>query len=101
MVEKVKLTHECNINIPGLPFTLTGHIVPTLAVASLIGIMPLCKAGCKVIFDNKKCEVVYKEKVILRGFKDVSTDLWMLPIPTKGMGTTPGHIAKGTNYILP
>ncbi len=67
---KVKSTHECHINIPGLPCTLTGHIVPTLVVASLIGIRPLCKAGCKVIFDNKKCEVVYKEKVILRGFKD-------------------------------
>jgi hypothetical protein len=25
----------------------------------------------------------------------------MLPIPTKGMQTTPGHVAKGTNYILP
>ncbi len=35
---KVKSTHECNINIPGLPCTLTGHIVTTLAVASLIGI---------------------------------------------------------------
>jgi hypothetical protein len=98
---KVKSTHERDINIPGLPCTLTGHIVPTLAVASLIGIRPLCKAGCKVIFDDKKCEVVYKEKVILRGFKDTSTDLWMLPIPTKGMRITPGHVAKGTNYILP
>jgi hypothetical protein len=95
------LIQECDINIPGLPCTLTGHIVPTLAVASLIGIRPLCKAGCKVIFDDKKPEVVYKEKVILRGFKDASTDLWMVPIPTKGMQTTPGHVAKGTNYILP
>jgi hypothetical protein len=75
--------------------------VPTLAVASLICIRPLCKAGCKVIFDDKKCEVVYEEKVILRGFKDASTDLWMLPIPTKGMRTTPGHVPKGTNYTLP
>jgi hypothetical protein len=95
------LTHECDINIPGLPCTLTGHIVPTLAVASLVGIRPLCKAGCKVIFDDKKCEVVYKEKVILRGFKDGSTDLWILPIPTKGMQTTPGHVTKGAKYILP
>ena len=39
---KVKSTHECDINIPGLPFMLTGHIVPMLAVASLIGIRPLC-----------------------------------------------------------
>ncbi len=94
---KVKSAHECDINIPGLPCTLTGHIVPTLAVASLFGIRPLCKAGCKVIFDNKKCEVVYEEKVILRGFKDASTDLWTLLIPAKGMQTTPGHVAKGTN----
>jgi hypothetical protein len=98
---KVKSTQECNINIPGLPCTLTDHIVLTLAVASLIGIRPLCKAGCKVIFDDKKCEVVYEEKVILRGFKDASTDLWMLPIPTKGMQTTPRHVTKGTKYILP
>ncbi len=61
---KVRSTHKCNINIPGLPCTLTGYIVPTLAVASLIGIRPLCKAGYKVIFGDKKCEVVYKEKVI-------------------------------------
>jgi hypothetical protein len=44
---------------------------------------------------------VYKEKVILRGFKDASTDLWTLPIPTKGMQTTPGYVANGANYILP
>jgi hypothetical protein len=99
--KKFKSTHKCDINIPGLTRTLTGHIVPTLAVASLIGIRPLCKARCKVIFDDKKCEVVYEETVILRGFKDASTDLWMLPIPTKGMQTTPGQVAKGTKYILP
>ncbi len=63
---KVKSTHECDINIQGLPCTLTGHIVPTLAVASLIGIRPLCKAGCKVIFDDKKCEVVYEKMVIFK-----------------------------------
>jgi hypothetical protein len=44
---KVKLTHKCNINIPGLPCTLTNHIVPTLAVASLIGIRPSCKQDAK------------------------------------------------------
>jgi hypothetical protein len=33
---KVKWTHECDINIPGLPCSLTGHIVPMLAVASLL-----------------------------------------------------------------
>jgi hypothetical protein len=78
--KKVQSSHVCDIEIPGLPTVLTEHIVPSLTVASLIGIRPLCKAGCKVIFDNFKCDVVYNGKVILRGHKDPSTDLWTLPI---------------------
>ncbi len=31
-------THMCDIIIPGLPMKLTGHIVPSLKIASLIGI---------------------------------------------------------------
>ena len=51
--KKVKSSHVCDIEIPGLPTVLLGHIVPSLTVASLIGIYPLCKAGCKVVFDDK------------------------------------------------
>jgi hypothetical protein len=31
-------THMCNIHIKGLPFPLTGHIIPNLFIASLFGI---------------------------------------------------------------
>ncbi len=62
---KVRSTHVCNIVTLGLPMVLTGHIVPDLALALLIGIRPLCKAGCHVIFDNHKCEVEYNRNVIL------------------------------------
>ncbi len=72
---KVISTHKCDIIIPGLPTRLVGHVVPGLAVASLVGIRPLCKAGCKVIFDDEKCDVVFNGKVILQGLKDPSTDL--------------------------
>ena len=82
-------THICDIKIPGLPQILTGHIVPSLKIASLIGIRPLFKAGCKVLFDNEKCEVWYNGTVILAGTKDPATDLWTLPIPRGRMGTTP------------
>ena len=34
----VHSTHICDVEIPGLPHVLEGHIVPTLNVASLIGI---------------------------------------------------------------
>ncbi len=62
--KKVVSTQICDINISGLPTMLTGHIVPSLKVASLIGIHPLCKAGCKVVFDDEKCEVIFNNKVI-------------------------------------
>jgi hypothetical protein len=72
--------HICDITIPGLPTVLTGHVVPHLAIASLIGIRPLCNAGCKATFDNNKCNVFYNGNVILQGYKDLETNLWMLPI---------------------
>lgn len=84
---KVKSTHVCDINIPGLPTVLTGHVVPHLAVASLIGIRPLCNAGCTVTFDRNKCDVVFNGNVILQGTKDPATDLWTLPLTRAAMQT--------------
>jgi hypothetical protein len=90
---KVTSTHICDINIQGLPTVLTGHIVPGITMASLIGIRTLCKAGCKVVFDDKKCEVFYKNNIILRGYKDPTTDLWTLPIfNDEAAKTTPESI---------
>ena len=71
----------CDINIPGLPITLTGHIVPDMKMASLLGIRVLCKAGCKVIFDDQKCRVIFKGTTILTGHKDPTSDLWIIPLP--------------------
>ena len=76
----VRSTHVCDVVIPGLPTVMTGHIVPGLSMASLMGIRVLCKAGCVVIFTNAKCEVWFNKKLILQGTKDPSTDLWTLPI---------------------
>jgi hypothetical protein len=78
----VKSTHCCDIKIPGLPTVLTGHIVPSLTIASLIGVRVLCEAGCTVHFCKEHCDVIYNKKVILRVFKDPSNDLWTLPIPS-------------------
>ncbi len=83
------LTHVCDIHIPGLPTVLTGHIVPSLTIASLIVIHLLCKAGCKVAFDNDKWDMMYNDKIISTGYKDPSTDLWTFPIHTK-VCTAPG-----------
>ena len=87
----VHSTHICDISIPGLPMILTGHIVPGLSMASLMGIRVLCKAGCKVIFTDTKCEVRFKNKVILNGIKDPTTDLWTLPITPTAINDTGSH----------
>jgi hypothetical protein len=76
----VRSTHVCDYEIPGLSTLLEVHIVPELTLASLIGIPVLCKAGCVVIFTDKMCSVMYGGKIYLRGYKDPSTDLWILPI---------------------
>jgi hypothetical protein len=60
---QVKSTHLCDIPIQGLPIVLTGHIVPILSIASLIGICVLYKVGYKVVFN--KADVIYNNKVIL------------------------------------
>jgi hypothetical protein len=77
---KVQSLHVCDITFPGLSRISTGHVVPHLAIASLIGIRPLCDAGCTVTFDKEKCDVIYEGHVILRGLKDAATGLWALPI---------------------
>ncbi len=41
---QVMSTHMCDIVIKGLPFTLTGHIIPDLSIASLFGIRVLTNA---------------------------------------------------------
>jgi hypothetical protein len=86
--QKVKSTHICDIMIPGLRMVFTGHIVLHLAIASLIGIRPLCNTGCTITFDKDKCNESYNGNIILQGFKDIPTNLWMLPINGLNMQTT-------------
>jgi hypothetical protein len=97
---KIKSSHCCDVTIPGLPVTLTGHIVPSLSIASLIGVRVLCNAGCKVTFCKEHCDIIYNDKVILQGRKDPTTDLWTIPIrqeaqpPTHTRKATPTHTGK-------
>jgi hypothetical protein len=53
--KKIVSTHICDVDIPGLPHKLIGHIFPNMKMVSLLGTCILCKAGCKVNFDDEKC----------------------------------------------
>jgi hypothetical protein len=92
-------TQMCDIKIDGLPFVLTGHIMPDLSTASLFGICVLTEAGCEAAFDNKCCTVQYNNTIILQGKKNLSTDLWTLPHGT--LSTSTHHGAATTPLIAP
>ena len=86
---KIKSTHIWDIDISGLPTVLTGHIMPDMITSSLFGTSILCKAGCKVLFDDAKCQVIYNSKDILTRYKDPISNLWTLPIlPSEPTQTT-------------
>ena len=93
-------THTCNLDIPWIPTPVTeAHIVSGLAHASLISTRKFCEAGCKVIFDTKKCRLYYKGKLVLAGGKDNNMALWKLPIHPK-TNPTPnkqGHHIESLN----
>jgi hypothetical protein len=72
---QIKSTHVSNITISIVPTISTGHILPHLMVALLIGIRPLCKASCQVLFDDEYCDKIFDGNVTLCGYKDPSTDL--------------------------
>jgi hypothetical protein len=77
---KIRSSHCCDVTILGLLVILTGHIVPSLSIASLIGVRVLCNAGCKVTFCKDHCDIIYNDKIILQGRKDPATDIWIIPI---------------------
>ena len=64
--------------------------MPDMTTVSLFGIRILCKAGCKVLCDSNKCQVIYNSKVFLAGYKDPISNLWtLLILPSKPARTTP------------
>jgi hypothetical protein len=92
-------TNMCDIYIEGLPTVLTGYIIPNLSTASLFGIEALTDARCTVTFDHERCTIQYNGKIILHGGKDLATDLWTLPLGTKGM--TSHHVHIGISLAAP
>jgi hypothetical protein len=59
-----------------------------MTTPSLFGIRVLCKAGCQVPIDNNECQVIFNCTVILTGYKDIASNLWMLSIHPSGMPQT-------------
>jgi hypothetical protein len=63
LADRLTLTHMCNIYIDGLPFPLTGHIIPEVTIASLFGIHVLTNIGCKVTFSKHTVVITFNRKL--------------------------------------
>jgi hypothetical protein len=64
------------------------HIIPGLALNSLLLVVTLCNAGCSVIFTKTGCTIIYHGCTIICGQKCMQTGLWMIPL-TSHPTTTP------------
>ena len=78
---RVHSTHTCTLNIPSLtPNAHAAHVIPGLALHSLLSVVTLCNAGCTVHFTKIGCTVVYRGRTIICGHKCTRTGLWMIPL---------------------
>ncbi len=59
----------------------------------------LCKLGCTVVFTDTSCYVCYQGKLILTGYKDPSTDLWVLPITPDAINQEKLWTTQGRDLI--
>jgi len=92
-------SHACELDILGLPkSTCKGHIVPDLTHASVLGVQTLCNAGCKVVLDDDEYRVYYNRKIVLRGFKGPTTDLWVTALNNPNPRTTPDYLDLQTTH---
>lgn len=84
----IESSHTANIALPQLPpMARVAHIVPSLASHSLVSVVKLCNAGCKVVMDDISCEVHYRGKPVIQCSKCMQTGLWMIPlVPEKEQG---------------
>ena len=65
------------------------HCAPSI-VNNLVSVSVLCDAGCKVYFHYTGCEVTFNGETIIRGWRDLRTNMWRISL-----------LSDGGNNIIP
>ena len=61
--DAVRSSHIAELDLTQLPSTgREAHIVPGLALYSMVSVVKLCNAGCEVDIKNISCEIRYRGK---------------------------------------
>jgi hypothetical protein len=79
--ERVQSMHTCTLDLSELPAAArNAHIIPGLALHSLLSIITMCYAGCTITFTKIGYSIVYRGRTIVCGHKCTRTGLWMVPL---------------------
>ena len=90
-------TANVTLNLPQLPVKArTAYLLPGLA-HNLLALPQLCDNGCKVTFTRDAVEATLNNKVVLRGWRDGTSNLWRVPIVTNTKQTIE-HVANNMLY---
>ena len=47
---------------------------------SLLSVSVLCNAGCKIQLEKDKCNVIYNNTIVMKGYKNANNGLWYVPL---------------------
>ena len=65
------------------------HRAPGI-VNNLVSVSVLCDAGCEVYFHHTGCEITFNGETIIRGWRDLRTNMWRISL-----------LSNGGNNIIP
>ena len=65
------------------------HEAPTIT-NNLVSVSVLCDAGCEVFFHGQGCEITFNGETIVRGWRDLTTNMWRISL-----------LPDGGNNIIP
>ena len=76
----MQATHTGTLNIPQLPLKAKIACKFPSIKKSLISISDLCNEGGSATFTKHNVCIYFNGKIILKGFRDKVTGLWLLPL---------------------
>ena len=81
---RVTSSHIAELDIPALPKKARiAHVLPGLRNRSLVSVIKLCNAGCKVDIRDISCTVTVRGHPPIICRKCTETGLWMIPISSE------------------
>ena len=99
----IQSSHIAELALSQLPQKARfAHIVPGLASHSLVSVLTLCNAGCKVVINDITCKIHYHGTPVIKCSKCTNTGLRMLPLmeeANQAAGTRPSPIENRTEQV--